>query len=482
MSPKPLPGAPSKDPSPGPSRHVSMSQLRPISRSTSRQGDYTNHIGQDRPMSRSTSRQGDYISQVARQRSFSRRGESLNQISYQEPVVRSNSRQGNYPSQIANAAPLARSSSRQGGFQQQSLRETSMPTHQHSQSVGENGDHRQSSYSGFWSVDQSRVSSQQHSRSNSISKRQPNPTGQLSRSDVPITQMSSHQDPVAATPPLIEARRPNVDTGAQTRQPNGINGALKSPLIAHAMSARRVSPQMRVNSAERIQVVRTPDPKTSSMGRRPSTKGNDVQRKSEHAPMVRELEEADEEPPVPQRVASRKASKKTPPTKENAIPQSPNPDDDNDGRSETDLPIQNPPTPKARTPPPSNVPPPPGHRRQNSGKRMTMVSQSDYSNSPTSPTYRFGTPVTREQSPAIRNIPGHSTYNSVSFYQRILLFRHLPTLESPLGSPSISRHSCHALLPLQDRILRLLLSPPSRPYLLLPRFRGGPLSHRRRHR
>ena len=428
MSPKPLPGAPNNDPSPSPSRHASISQVRPVSRSASRHGNYTTHMAQDRPVSRSTSRQDDYVSQVAQQRSLTRRGESLKQTTYQQPTVRSNSRQGEYPCQAANAGSPVRSPSRQADHQQQISRERSVPAHQHSQPERENGDLKQSSFSGFWSVDRSRVSSQQHSRSNSISKRPLNAPGQSLQPNVPVSQVSQHQDPVAATPKFVDARRPNAGSSNQVRQPDG---TLKSPQIARAISARRVSPQMRVNSAERIQVVQTQDPKASSLGRRPSAKGGDAQRRSEHAPMIRELEEAETKPLIPQRTASRKAAEKPSPIKDDASPQYPSQNDDNDDRSDTDLPIQNPPTPKARTPPPTKVPPPPGHARQNSGKHMTMVSQSDYSNSPTSPTLRFGTPVSREGSPAIRNVPGHSTYNSVSF---LPMHPALSPLADPRGS------------------------------------------------
>ena len=412
LSPKPLPYAPNSNSSSPPSRHISMSAKRPLSRSGSRQGGYPTHTTQDRPVSRSISRQGDYVTQVAQQRATAYQGKHT---SYQHPVKRSNSKREYDLSQGSDHRPMSRSESRQGDYQHHLPRKESQSLQQYnSQYTKNNSFQDHSKFAGFWSMDHSRVGSQEHSRSSSLSKIHNTTKKSPQPSATPFVQVSSYSDTRQIGSSTTS--RMNGDMTSQRRHPELQDAALTAPQIAQAISARRVSPQMRMNSAERIQVVRTPDSKASSIGRRPSTKASEAQRKSEQAPMVRDLEEAESAPPVPQRSTSRRTSERPPPREPNTWP-SPKQmgEDDDDDRSDTDLPIQNPPTPKARTPPTEKVPPPPSHRRSNSGKRVTIVSNSDYSSSPTSPMYRFGTPITREASPAIHNVPGHGSYNTNSF-------------------------------------------------------------------
>ena len=412
LSPKPLPYAPNSNSSSPPSRHISMSAKRPLSRSGSRQGDYPKHTTQDRPVSRSVSRAGDYATQIAQQRAMVHQGKHN---SYQQPLRRSSSKKEYDSSQGSHHRPLSRSASRQGDYQHHPSRKESQSLQQHHPQYTKNNSFQdQSKFAGFWSMDHSRVGSQEHSRSSSLSNSRSTTRKFPQPSATPLVEVSSYSD--ARQIGSSTTSRMNGDMMGQKWHPELQDAALTAPQIAQAVSARRVSPQMRMNSSERIQVVRTPESKASSIGRRPSTKANEAQRKSEQAPMVRDLEEAESAPPVPQRSASHKSSDRPPPREPNTRP-SPKQvnDDDDDDRSDTDLPIQNPPTPKARTPPSEKVPPPPSHRRSNSGKRVTIVSNSDYSSSPTSPIHRFGTPITREASPAIHNIPSHGSYNTNSF-------------------------------------------------------------------
>ena len=414
MSPKPLPTAPNKGSSPGLSRHISTSQARPPSRSASRQEDHARHVVSERPQSRSASRHHDYVSQVTQQRSLSRHGEYSNAAASHQAYPKPSSRQGESSVHPTYGDPLARTLS--GSSQKDSLREVSspdsVPVHHQASSVGTNIGRSQSHASGLWSRDASTINSQQHSRSNSVSSRKSNTLGSIRKRTGPNKssqlQQPSHHSP---SPP---SRRSEESSSAQSKLLHGDDSALKSPQIARAISARRVSP-LRVDSVERIQLVRTPDRKSSSLGRRSSVKSNNARRKSEQAPMVSELEGPLQEPAMLQRAPSGKNFNMSPTSRQNATPRYTVCDSDDDDRSETDLPIQNPLTSKVKTPLVEAIPPPPIHRQSSSLKRVTMVSQSEYSNSPTTPTYRLGTPVARETSPAICNVPGHTSYSSTSF-------------------------------------------------------------------
>ncbi|KAL8824719.1 MAG: hypothetical protein Q9191_004863 [Dirinaria sp. TL-2023a] len=189
-----------------------------------------------------------------------------------------------------------------------------------------------------------------------------------------------------------------------------------SPLIEHAMSAKRVSPVMRMHSTERAPLTRSPEPpmpvkaldpkpptsrppvpewsakRSSSPPRRPSNEGKSSV-SQEQSPITAE-------------------SKQQPATNEGNASES----TIERKRSGPDLPIQNPtehdPPPQSKSP--ATVKRVPSHR-------ITVLSTtSDYSRGPTSPKGSVESPVTRETSPVLhRNsqgpAPNHKSYGSISF-------------------------------------------------------------------
>ena len=180
-------------------------------------------------------------------------------------------------------------------------------------------------------------------------------------------------------------------------------GALESPHLERAMSARRVAPVLRI-SAERVPHVKSAEPPlpANTEATRPSipvrsTSGGSVS--PEHRPL----------------------SQDSPPTEghqqdmvgdNNGKPEDSHTNEEEEERPGTELPIQG--LSRTKTPPSTM----PLLLKRVSSHRITIMSTSDYSQ--TSPTRSLENPITRETSPELhRNsrglAPSHNSYGSISF-------------------------------------------------------------------
>lgn len=254
-------------------------------------------------------------------------------------------------------------------------------------------------------------------------------SGQQSSPDqksVPIRYSGPAEQSPPAQRDIPRRRAPSTDWNSpisgdsqfpQGSPKNWTQNSTTSPLIEHAMSAKRVSPVMRMHSMERIPSLKPPDPPTPAR-------------------------EPERKPPIPERTTSRRQSHgENRPSIErvrpavnkgtgrnnfehldNEIGNDSKQDSDNSG---TELPIQ---TPTEVDPPPPTRSPP-IIKRVPSHRITVMSTTSEYSGS-------VDSPVTREVSPELhRNskgfVPNHRSYGSLSFLP-------MHPLLSPLQDPSDS--------------------------------------------
>lgn len=239
------------------------------------------------------------------------------------------------------------------------------------------------------------------SRHQSISDPEPSPVQHQS----PIQHYSPMQNGVPRRrAPSTDWNTPNQDNNPNisSSSKDWTQSSMASPLIEEAMSARRVSPVMRMHSTERLPTMKSPE---SSMP--PS--------------------QPDRAPPIPARAASRRQSLRehgrsvddgtptligrdrqgTEGEEKSKLSEQLKEDNDQSG---TDLPIQ---TPAETDPLPPSSKTPPIIKRVPSHRITIMSTASDYSGS-------MESPVTREVSPEMhRNskgfVPGHQTYGSLTF-------------------------------------------------------------------
>ena len=189
---------------------------------------------------------------------------------------------------------------------------------------------------------------------------------------------------------------------------------MASPLIEHAMSARRVSPVMRMHSTDRVPLTISPEPPmpVKASDPKPPTVKSPVPERSVERTLSRRR-------PSNERKSS--VSQELPPVTDDRKQQhATNEGNANDStierkRSGPDLPIQ---SPTEHEPPPPSKSPTVKHMPSH---RITVLSTtSDYSRGPTSPRGSVESPVTRETSPVLhRNsqgpAPNHKSYGSISF-------------------------------------------------------------------
>ena len=274
-------------------------------------------------------------------------------------------------------------------------------------------------------------SSPQHPRQHSVTGQQHSPAANAS-------PQQFHNSPHADSP------RQRVSSGESRQAP------LESPHLQHAMSARRVSPVMRISS-ERVPSIESSD--GAFITKEPEYLTAIPQR-----PAVREPTS-----PKPQTVMTEAVSlpKGNRPNKvegnyddEIAKDENQIKDEDEKDCSGPDLPIQNPSTTKTPSP---NRPP---VLQRVSSHRITVMSTSDYSQS--SPRRSLENPVTRETSPELhRNsqgvVPSHKAYGSISFLP-------MHPLLSPLQDPSDPWEIGNQSEPEKDRPQ----SPPNPPQARIP--------------
>lgn len=270
--------------------------------------------------------------------------------------------------------------------------------------------------------------SSQHSRQHSIPRQQ--------------------QSPASNASPAQHHHSPHIESPRQRRPSREIKqGSFESPQLQHAISARRVSPSVRMSS-ERVPQTTSPEPALPT--------------ESEPAPLIPELS-APREPfsTVPQSAMAGKSTvsgRNKPSNIDSGHGHGPcqdhNKDDHEKERSGTDLPIQSPSTTKT---PPQTRPP---VLKRVSSHRITIMSTSDYSQ--TSPRRSLDNPVPRETSPELhRNsqgvVPSHKAYGSISFLP-------MHPLLSPLQDPSDLWESGNQNEPPKDRPQ----SPPNPPPASIP--------------
>ena len=245
-------------------------------------------------------------------------------------------------------------------------------------------------------------SSPQHPRQHSITGQQQSPAANAS-------PQQFHKYPHDDSP------RQRVSSSESRQAP------LESPHLQHAMSARKVSPVMRISS-ERVLSIESPD-------RALITKEPEPLLAKTARSAVREPSSPKTQPEMSEAVSLPKGNR---PNKiegnyhdKVAKDESQTKDEDENERSDPDLPIQNPST---KTPSPSR---PPVHQRVSS-HRITIMSTSEYSEK--SPRRSLENPITRDTSPELhRNsqgvVPSHKAYDSISFLP-------MHPLLSPLQDPS----------------------------------------------
>lgn len=274
-------------------------------------------------------------------------------------------------------------------------------------------------------------SSPQHPKQHSVTGQQQSPAANAS-------PQQFHNSPHADSP------RQRVSSGESRQAP------LESPHLHHAMSARRVSPVMRISS-ERVPPVESSDRAL-------------IAKDPEHLPAMPTRSAVQESSSSkPQLVMTEAASlpkedrpKKVEGSYDNEIAkdESQTKDEDENERSGPDLPIQSPSTTK--TPSPSR---PPVVKRVSS-HRITIMSTSDYSQR--SPRRSLENPITRETSPELhRNsqgvVPSHKAYDPISFLP-------MHPLLSPLQDPSDPWEIGNQSEPEKDRPQ----SPPNPPQARIP--------------
>ena len=196
-----------------------------------------------------------------------------------------------------------------------------------------------------------------------------------------------------------------------------MHNSMTSPLIEHAMSARRVSPAMRFHSTERVPIAKSSESRLRSIEPegRPAIHDRNVSRSRSYGNNERST--------VEERASPNDGTNRSPTGDvNNDLGHSPKEDSD---PSSTELPIQSPIEIKA---PPTTKSPPLVKRV--SSHRITVTSTaSQYSGS-------LRDPVTREVSPELQHnsrgtIPNHQSYGSISFLP-------MHPLLSPLQDPSDS--------------------------------------------
>lgn len=254
------------------------------------------------------------------------------------------------------------------------------------------------------------------SRKQSISDQEPKPAQHIS----PVQHYSPTQNDV------IRRRVSSKDwnSSVQEESPNVRNPSrdwsqvsTASPLIEHAMSAKKGSPVMRMHSTERIKLAKTPEPHmpVSNPERKPLIPERGSSRRQSHVDHRRSMS-------VEQPLTN---GEKDQEVVEEAKNESGRRLKEDDSPSGTDLPIQ---SPTELDPPPPTTSPPIIKRVPS--RRITIMSTtSEYSG-------RSDSPVTREVSPELhRNskgfVPNHRSYGSISFLP-------MHPLLSPLPDPSDS--------------------------------------------
>ncbi|KAL8797859.1 MAG: hypothetical protein Q9195_000211 [Heterodermia aff. obscurata] len=274
-------------------------------------------------------------------------------------------------------------------------------------------------------------SSPQQSRQHLVTGQQQSPVANAS-------PQQFHSSPHADSP------RQRVSSGESRQAP------LESPHLQHAMSARRVSPVMRIRS-ERVSSIESSD--GALILKEPEPRPTATTRSAVREPSS----------PITQPVMTEVASlpKGNTPIKiergygdKIAKDESQTQDEEENERSGPDLPIQSPPTTKS--PPPSRSP----VLKRISSHRITIMSTSDYSQ--TSPRRSLENLITRETSPELhRNsqgvVPSHKAYDSISFLP-------MHPLLSPLQDPSDPWEIGNQNEPEKDRPQ----SPPNPPQARIP--------------
>ena len=187
------------------------------------------------------------------------------------------------------------------------------------------------------------------------------------------------------------------------------------------MSARRVSPVMRISSERVLQVI-APEPPlpTSAASSKPPIPLRSASRETSSTERTPTLPQEADAPAENQTRNKDDSVRDETPKRQDQIA------DEEIERPDTDLPIQNP--SMTKTPSPSRPP----VLQKVSSHRITIMSTSDYSS--TSPRRSLENPITRETSPELhRNsqgvVPSHKAYDSISFLP-------MHPLLSPLQDPS----------------------------------------------
>ena len=279
----------------------------------------------------------------------------------------------------------------------------------------------------------SRNSSRQHSSSTLVAETGLHPSLRQTSSPMQFPSSPQHprqhsitgqqHSPAANASPQQFHNSPHADSPRQRVSSNESRQApLESPHLQHAMSARRVSPVMRISS-ERVPSVESSE--STFITKDPESLPAMPTRSAAREPPSPELQLVmTEAVPLPKGNRPNKTEAKY--DDEMAEDESQTKDEDEKDRSGPNLPIQIPAT--AKTPPPSRSP----VLKRISSHRITIMSTSDYSQ--TSPRRSSENPITRETSPELhRNsqgvVPSHKAYDSISF---------LPVhpLLSPLQDPS----------------------------------------------
>ena len=255
---------------------------------------------------------------------------------------------------------------------------------------------------------------------NSAQKSSPDPDSSPAQQYVP----SEHHSPAQSNYPKRRNLSTDWNSPAQDESPHlqgpskdWTQNSMTSPLIEHAMSAKRVSPVMRMHSTDRIATARSPEPQimASNSGRKPLIPEKAASRRQSHG---------DDRPYQDRERPSTNTRNDERPFEEVVDNNRDNSKEDSDP-SGTELPIQ---APTADDPPPT-AKSPPIVKRVPSHRITVMSTTSEYSGS-------LDSPVTREVSPELhRNskgfVPNHHSYGSISFLP-------MHPLLSPLPDPSDS--------------------------------------------
>lgn len=187
---------------------------------------------------------------------------------------------------------------------------------------------------------------------------------------------------------------------------------MASPLIEHAMSAKRVSPVMRMHSTDRVPLPKSPETPMP-------VKASDPKQPSTPKPLVPERSSSLSRPSNERKsLVSQELSRVPDDSKQTPAANESNASHPTIERepSGPDLPIQRP--TEHDPPPPSKSPP--TVKRVPSHRITILSTTSDYSRGTTSPRRSVESPVTRETSPVLhRNsqgpAPNHKSYGSISF-------------------------------------------------------------------